>query len=216
MVHISLLSVEPGAPWTLISRSNINVSPKPKPPSPKNQHNHPQIFTDITATFYALSHHNHLPQPLPPTPADLGLSHSFIPEPLTTPSSSSSTDIQHTTDQYPYPDHLPLLPRSTTTLICLPATPSPTSISMLHIHLLHVIPPVSSMPSASTSTMTTDEVSKLHADITRNFHELAVLAGARWRLGGNPLLPFHLAAVEAMRIALDRDCYRDGWDGADG
>jgi mediator of RNA polymerase II transcription subunit 13 len=87
---------------------------------------------------------------------------------------------------------------------------------MLHIHLLHVIPPVSSLLSPSTATTTADEVSKLHADITRNFHELAVLAGARWRLGVNPLLPFHLAAVEAMRIALDRDRGRDGWDGADG
>ena len=63
---------------------------------------------------------------------------------------------------------------------------------------------------------TADELSKLHADITRNFHELAVLARARWRLGVNPLLPFHLAAVEAMRIALDCDWDRDRWDNVNG
>lgn len=72
------------------------------------------------------------------------------------------------------------------------------------------------MPFSSFATTTTDEVSKLHADITQNFHELAVLARARWRLSLNPLLPFHLAAVEVMRMALDCDRDRDGWDGVEG
>jgi mediator of RNA polymerase II transcription subunit 13 len=81
---------------------------------------------------------------------------------------------------------------------------------MLHIHLLHVF-----SPPSPTSMGTADEVHQLHVDITRNFHELAVLASARWRLGVNPLLPFHLAAVAAMRLALDRDRDRDGCDGED-
>ena len=209
MVHISLLSVEPDAPWTFLSRSTINLSPKPKFTSPKNLNNHPQVFTDISATFYAVHHCNHLPQTFPLTPADLGLSCSFIPEPFTT---TSSLDTKHSTYQCPYPCHLPPLPLSSTTLICLPAMPSPTSITMLHIHLHHVIPPLSSISSSLTATSTANELSKLHTDITRNFHELAVLAGARWRLGVNPLLPFHLGAVEAMRIALEHD----GQYGVDG
>jgi mediator of RNA polymerase II transcription subunit 13 len=211
IAHISLLSVEPDAPWTFISRSNINVnvSPKQKTPSPKHQNNHPQIFTDITTTFFFLAHRNRFPQSFPLAPADLGLCHSYIPESISAPT-SSSTDTEHTTGQYPYPHPLPLLAHSSTTLVCLPATPSPTSISMLHIHLLHVVSPLT-----STSMSTADEVYQLHADITRNFHELAVLASARWRLCVNPLLPFHLAAVEAMRIALDRDRDRDGCDGED-
>lgn len=69
---------------------------------------------------------------------------------------------------------------------------------MLHIHLLHAL-------QHPTTPLDKDT---LHSDITDNYHELAVLAGSRWKLGVNPILPFHLAAVEAMRIALDRDTER--------
>ncbi|KAG6845845.1 hypothetical protein H0H87_002536 [Tephrocybe sp. NHM501043] len=74
------------------------------------------------------------------------------------------------------------------------------AISMLHLHLLHTIQP----PSA---TAPPDDIFTLHTAIAQNFHELAVLARARWRLDVDPALPFHLAAVDAMRIALERDQY---------
>lgn len=68
---------------------------------------------------------------------------------------------------------------------------------MLHVGMLAVFP----------SDADTDE--KLLTDITRSFHALSVLAGARWRLAqpgaADPSLPFHLAAVDAMRSALERD-----------
>jgi len=61
-----------------------------------------------------------------------------------------------------------------------------------------------------------EELCKLCTDITHNFHELAVLTAARWLPGVNPLLPFHLAAVEAMRLALDRDWEKVLCDGVPG
>ncbi|KAF8075930.1 mediator complex subunit 13 C-terminal-domain-containing protein [Lyophyllum atratum] len=204
MASVTLLSVELDAPWTFCtSRPQPKTTPNKVHNSvrsssiPKNQ---PQnLFTDISTTFYALSPHSTLPQSHPPTLSDLGLSLSLIPELPCTP--TTSTPLEHDREQPPIlPHSLALLPRSSTSLICLPATSSPTAIAMLHIHLLHTARPPSSM------TMQED-INSLHTAITRNFHELAVLAGTRWRLGVSPALPFHLAAVEAMRIALDHDRY---------
>jgi len=63
----------------------------------------------------------------------------------------------------------------------------------------------------SPSRPSQEELATLHLEITRNFHDLAVLGCVQWRMGhANPLLPFHLAAVEAMRDALDVD-----WESGD-
>jgi mediator of RNA polymerase II transcription subunit 13, fungi type len=84
-----------------------------------------------------------------------------------------------------------LLPLSTTTLLYTSASRS----SMLRIHRLHNVKSRSSSYTASDA--------QTHEDATRNFHELAVLARARWQLRAHPALPFHLAALEVMREALD-------------
>lgn len=167
---------------------------------------HPQnVFTDITTTIYTTSPYTNLPQSVPPAIADLGLPLSFIPESPCSPMSESTTGEL----QSPFPHPLPLLPRSTTTIICIPVSPSPTAITMLHTHLLYI----ARSPASSVTISTPQELATLHTDITRNFHDLAVLANTRWRLNVNPALPFHLAAVEAMRIALDLDQYAiDGTD----
>jgi mediator of RNA polymerase II transcription subunit 13 len=67
---------------------------------------------------------------------------------------------------------------------------------MLQIHLLHTA-------SSSHSTMRIPDTDT-HVEITKNYHELAQLARYRWRMDVNPILPFHLAALEAMQVALDR------------
>ncbi|KAG6840613.1 hypothetical protein C0991_005562 [Blastosporella zonata] len=206
IASFTLLSVEPDAPWTFCTtRSHPTKPPAPRSPSLK-AHNatrtssiskgQPQnIFTDISTTIFVTSPYTSLPQSYPPTSMDLGISLSHVPE--------SGTD--QPTTSLPHP--LPLLPCSTTSLVCIPATLSLTAASMLHLHLLHTVRPQSAMaPPEETAT--------LHAAITQNFHELAVLARTRWRLDVSPILPFHLAAVEAMRIALGRDQY--GIDVADG
>ncbi|KAF5371974.1 hypothetical protein D9615_008048 [Tricholomella constricta] len=213
MASVTILSVESEAPWTFCSTQPQPKSPPSKVPNPtrsaSTSKNHPQnIFTDISTIIYAVSPYSTLPQSRPPTFADLGLSLSLVPEPPcpSTPSSLPGQDQRPPSPSLPHP--LSFLPRSSTTLICIPATPSPTAISMLHIHLLHTARPPS-------SPATQEDIPSLHSAITRNFHELAVLAGTRWRLGVSPMLPFHLAAVEAMRIALARDQYAlDSADGA--
>lgn len=210
VVHVSLLCVEPDAPWVFCSSRPTQLkTPPTKSPHPSRSTStskgHQNIFTDITTTVYALSPYTNFPRSLPPTVSDLGLSLPFIPEPPSFTSSEPTLDHSHS----PLPHPLPLLPRSSTTLICAPT--SPTAITMLHIHFLHTLH--TSPCSASVNTSTPQQITSLHADITRNFHDLAVLARVRWRLGSNPVLPFHLAAVEAMRVALDRDQY--SMDGAD-
>jgi hypothetical protein len=40
-------------------------------------------------------------------------------------------------------------------------------------------------------------------DICHNFHELAVLTGARWRMNEYSPLPFHLAALHLADEMLD-------------
>ncbi|KAG6885784.1 hypothetical protein C0993_009889 [Termitomyces sp. T159_Od127] len=200
----TVLSVEPDAPWTFIStRPKTPVTKSP----PTKVHNlsrtsssakvQPRnIFTDITMTVFATSPYNSIPQSYPPSLANLGVFLSHVPEDVG--QSATSGFEESPPPSLPHP--LPLLPRSSTTLICIPATPSPTSISMLHLHLLHNVRSPGSISSAQ-------DMSSLHTAITHNFHELAVLARARWRLHVNPVLPLHLAAVEAMRIALGRDQY---------
>ncbi|KAG6890760.1 hypothetical protein C0992_012732 [Termitomyces sp. T32_za158] len=200
----TVLSVEPDAPWTFIS-TRRKISATKSPPikvqnlsrssssaklQPRN------IFTDITMTVFATSPYDSIPQSYPPSFADLGIFLSHVPEHVGA-SDTSGSEKSHT-PSLPHP--LPLLPRSSTTLICIPTAPSPTSISMLHLHLLHNVRPLGSTSSAQ-------DISCLHTAITHNFHELAVLARARWRLHVNPALPLHLAAVDAIRIALGRDQY---------
>jgi mediator of RNA polymerase II transcription subunit 13 len=86
---------------------------------------------------------------------------------------------------------------------------------MVHIHLLRTYHSASNIPptlSQSASAIPDDK--QLLEDVTRNYYELSVLAKTRWKLdgvGGHNGLPFHLAATDAMRMALDRD-----WDMFDG
>ncbi|KAF9458006.1 mediator complex subunit 13 C-terminal-domain-containing protein [Collybia nuda] len=199
-VHVTLVSAEPAAPWTFLP---FSAKPKPvvkhKPAQPSRsssssipKHQQSSTFTDISSMVYSLPPRTHLPEFLAPPSTELGLSLSYIPEFICPPPNS-------TEDPSPHP--LPLHPHSSTTLIRVPNSLSTTSISMLHIHLLHIFPSLSSPAPPPTPK----EISQLHIEITRSFYELSVLADTRWNLRANPLLPFHLAAVEAMRIALDRD-----------
>jgi mediator of RNA polymerase II transcription subunit 13 len=75
---------------------------------------------------------------------------------------------------------------------------------MIHIHLLRTY------HSRSHLGSTISDDKQLLEDVTRNYYELSVLSKTRWKLdgmGGHEGLPFHLAATDAMRMALDQD-----WD----
>lgn len=228
-LHHSVVCVEPDAPWLFIPLSKPDpVSPRrynpPSRSSPSSQ-KHYSVFTDISATTYALFPSNHMTIPLPPSHTELGLSQSFIPEPASTSTSlPSSPEPQSAinsntmsppiiiSDSYssdtcsrPYP--ITLMPLSTTTLIRVPASSSLTSIRMTHIHLLCTFHSHSYTHSPQVSSCPVPDNQQLRRDITKNYHELAVLAKVRWKLDGNSVLPFHLAAVDAMRMSLDLD-----WD----
>ncbi|KAJ7125409.1 mediator complex subunit 13 C-terminal-domain-containing protein [Mycena epipterygia] len=228
-VHVTLMSVEPDAPWTFLppegppkaaptplptppANTKLHPSLPPKPmarmPSSSSSSKAPSLYIDVSSTTYALFPKRNLPLSLPPTPADLGLSLSFVPEsgcsfPTTAISSPapdnasplSNASVVSSAPEHPHP--LPLRPLSTTVLVRVPAVSIASTPSMLHVNLLAAFP-----WDADTN------VGQLHAEITRSYHELAVLSAARWKLaqmGADPILPFHLAAVDAMRVALERD-----------
>jgi mediator of RNA polymerase II transcription subunit 13 len=173
MVHVTLVSTELDTPWTFIS-----PAPKtPRPPMTTQQKNPAGTrFEDISATTYAL---------LPPAPMTLS------PVPLR--HRDARVDAHFVADHDDTPTYdMSVRPLSTATIIRVPADTDYTSISMLCVHLLHTArSPLSSLGIADEDT---------HLDIIHNFHELAVLAKVRWKLDKkvNPILPFHLAALEVI------------------
>ena len=234
-LHHTLACVIPDAPWSIIS-SKSTIAPPPRagssgrsPTSSKQQ----TTFTDITASTYAIFPKNYIPISVPPSHSDLGLSQSIIPEPLTPAiSSPSSPASQPSTNSTPFnpptphpctypepsslnalPHPITILPQHSSILIRVPHASSSSAISMTQIHLLHTSHSASYTQSlqAASSAQVPDNAQLLF-DITHNFHKLAVLSKVRFKLdvmgGANRGLPFHLAAVDAMRVALDRDWER--------
>ncbi|KAJ7647889.1 mediator complex subunit 13 C-terminal-domain-containing protein [Roridomyces roridus] len=232
-LHVALLSVEPDAPWTFLPTDVHPKTPTPTPaapagastPLPGNSKLHPSLpskpvsrapssstkpssfYVDISSTTYAFFPTRHLPIAFPPVPADLGLTMPLVPESAPIPptsatspmseSASPQSSIHGTTapDYYPHP--LAIRPRTSALLVRVPAASVASTPSILQIGMLAAFP--------SDFDAAADE--GLMKDITRSFHSLSVLASARWRLAQavDPILPFHLAAVEAMRSALERD-----------
>jgi mediator of RNA polymerase II transcription subunit 13 len=85
---------------------------------------------------------------------------------------------------------------------------------MIHIHLFGTYHSTSYLLPTSQPSSTVLNDKQLLEDVTRNYYELSVLSTTRWKLdgiGGHKGLPFHLAATDAMRMALDQD-----WDKLDG
>ncbi|KXN84196.1 Mediator of RNA polymerase II transcription subunit 13 [Leucoagaricus sp. SymC.cos] len=136
--------------------------------------------------------------------------------PIATPPTQSDLGL------IPHP--VGLVPRSTTCLVRVPRSAPLTSISMLHIHVLSTrcSPPLLAKKTSAV------ELKTIHADVTKNFYELSVLAHSRWKIsapepgsstgstsssnlglgigsrtGVNPILPIHLAMVDIMGQVTD-------------
>ena len=230
-LHHSLVCVIPDTPWFFL----------PSKPSPLNHirslpssAKHPVIFTDISSTTYAIFPKVRLPISVSPSQCHLVSTQSFIPEPLVSHPNVTSSPYRPIQTSCPQPAKspsslsrvfsetdrhaMPLLPRSSSILVRIPHVIDSTTAShnsMIHIHLLRTyhsapdLPPTASQPAPAIS-----DDKQLLEDVTRNYYELSVLSKARWKLdgvGGHEGLPFHLAATDAMRMALDRD-----WDRFDG
>lgn len=177
MMHVSVLSVEQNLPWTFIA-PQTSAKPPPVAQRPSSKERSNPFFVDVSSLSHALF--PRLVTPLSHSTYDSVYEPSFIPD----------------TDELPASDNLTILPLSTTTVIRTPADQGYSSISMLHIHLLHS----TKSPTSSFALSNTEN----HREITFNYHELAVLAAARWRLDANPILPLHLGALEVMNMVLGR------------
>jgi len=181
MMHASLICVESESPWTFLSPDHHDVKELVIPASTKDRG--PPLFIDASASTYALFTTKRLPL-TSTTSLDVATELPYIPEAGEDPSPTCSIPI--------------ILPLSTASLIRVPNAAC-TTVSMVRIHLLH-----SGRSRLSTLPAEERDGEEGLQDITRNYHQLSVLAGLRGRLGVNPILPWHLAAVESMASALAR------------
>ncbi|KAF8901743.1 hypothetical protein CPB84DRAFT_1747003 [Gymnopilus junonius] len=209
--HHSVVCVVPDAPWLFIpSKSGGSPLPVPRPAAPSRSSSsskQPSIFTDISSTTYAVFPSNRISVSFSPSRSDFGLSQSLIPE-LSAQASQPVTP-QTSTPRFASPLNSPVafVPQASSMLIHLPHASSSNPISMIHIHLLQT---VHSASQAVTSAHVPGD-DQLLQDVTRNYYELAVLSKTKWKLDAHRGLPFHIAAVEAMRVALEKD-----WDRYEG
>ncbi|KAF7294056.1 Mediator of RNA polymerase II transcription subunit 13 [Mycena kentingensis (nom. inval.)] len=241
--RITLLSVEPDAPWSFIPTdapppkalpspvitppTSARALPYNAPSTASIQAKGPSLLIDASSTTYAIFPRRHLPLPVPLSPAvDLGLVYGYVPESPTTSGgvmddgmlasaggSGQATPISalslgpgnstFTTCPPSLPHPLPIQPLSTSILVRVPAASVASTPSMLHIALLDTFSAASSLSNSKSASA----IAQLQKEITMSFHELSVLGAARSRArprgrAGEAGLPFHLAAVDAMRGAL--------------
>ncbi|KAI6128343.1 mediator complex subunit 13 C-terminal-domain-containing protein [Pisolithus croceorrhizus] len=178
--HISILSADCTTSWPLLQNLPSNVSHQALPRRTSNKDSTKPLYMDVsTAATYCVFPTIRIPLAAPTTQHWAGA--SYIPD----------------SEGAPVTDTLPLLPISTSILLhSLPKQAAAGAIyPTLHVHLLHTLRSPDSSLACSDDTV--------HQEITRNYHELAVLAHARGQgSDDHPLLPLHLAAIEIMHDAL--------------
>jgi hypothetical protein len=177
MVHVSLMCVELDRTCTFIAPHGSMKRSTSEGRSSKSSS--PGLMTDASSITYRLSHSAKMditPRFCPSR--DFDTPHSHIPD-----CSDASSPLYEQ----------PLRPLRTTTLIRVPCGADFTSIATLHLHQLHTT-------RSLRSSLTYSDADTLQ-DVCRNYHELSVLARSRW-LMTNPILPFHLGALEIIDRAL--------------
>jgi mediator of RNA polymerase II transcription subunit 13, fungi type len=198
MVYVSLMCVELDRAWTFVeshggsakrltSTSENRVS-KTTPSSINS------VMIDSSSTTYHLGHSARvdlLPSSNSAT-GDFESSQPYIAD-CSSPSDGGASPPPPPPQSHERPGLGRLWPLRTTTLLRVPGDAGFTSIAMLHLHQLH------STSSHRSSLALSDEDTL--RDACRNYHELSVLARTRW-MRANPILPFHLAALEIMDRAL--------------
>lgn len=174
MVHVSLACVELDRTLSFVEPHGSTKRPTSENRTSKTTSGN--IMIDSSSATYHLSHRAQVDL-LSGSASDFENARSYIAD--------CSDCIS------PYERHIrPLL---TTSLIRVPGDAGLTSISMLHLHHLH-----STRSQRSSLTLSDEDILR---DMCRNYHELSVLAHSRW-LKANPILPFHLGALEIMDRAL--------------
>lgn len=126
---------------------------------------------------------------------------------VSTPAASSTSHPDaHAAFTASLPHPITILPMHSSYLIRVPNAASSSAVSITAIHLLRSF----HSPVQASTPRPPDDCALLQ-DMTRNYYDLAVLTKVRHRLdgvGGHKGLPLHLAAVDAMRMALDREWER--------
>ncbi|KAH9950139.1 mediator complex subunit 13 C-terminal-domain-containing protein [Amylocystis lapponica] len=211
--QVTLLAVEHENPWTFLA-------PRPSPSS--HRHSSPPsttsssrgaprvhsnaIFSDTSSATYALFHSG-APPYIPSLTAVPG---AVCPGATDLPFIPDCEDELPTQQRHPY-----IFARGASTLVFVPAGTDYTSVSTVHIFRLHSARMLRSTYGKRRHTAAEKQPVGVDADvdqnwedeetlrdITLNFHDLAVLGRARWKLRPRTALPFHLAALEVMRVAL--------------
>ncbi|KAF9242952.1 mediator complex subunit 13 C-terminal-domain-containing protein [Melanogaster broomeanus] len=174
--QVSVLSVDQNTSWSFISRRPTGTGQQSPPRRTTGKDAAKSFYMDMTtATTYAIYPTIRIPLPSPPT--HNWVDSAFVPE------SQGATDTS------------PILPISSNIILHTPLKCT-SSYSTLHTHLLY------SCKSPGSSLTISDDV--IHQEITRNYHELAVLASLQGPFG-YPILPLHLAALETMHDALRQE-----------
>lgn len=176
--QVLVLVADHERPWTFMPPEHTGTQKPPKSPYRVHKQSPGTVMHEISAASFLVQPESPSPVILDP-PQPLPLSHPFIPE----------------VEGEDAPPSCMVRPLASATLIRVPAASDYTSSSMLHLHLLDRI-----HPTAQPSTSLTDR--ETLKDIAQNYHDLAILARHRWKLNANPILPFHLAALEVVCTAL--------------
>jgi mediator of RNA polymerase II transcription subunit 13, fungi type len=139
----------------------------------------PLYIEDDAADCYALYPNIKLPLPARQIPRMTTPGPPFVPD----------------SEDSPKMEERSVLPLSSVTLAKVSRTESMPSTTMLHVHLLHC----TKRQDASSA----DVDQQILHDVILNYHELAALTRARYRLHARPVLPFHLAALEVIEHAFN-------------
>ncbi|KAI9507205.1 mediator complex subunit 13 C-terminal-domain-containing protein [Russula earlei] len=175
MVHVSLMRVEVDRTWSFIEPHG--GTKRPMPESRTSKMSSGNVMIDSSSATYLLNHSAQLDSLPSNSVGDFENAQPYVAD----SSDANSPDERH------------VRPLRTTTLIRIPGDAGFTSIALLHLHQLHCT-------RSHRSSLTVSDSDTLQ-DVCRNYHELSVLAHSRW-LKANPILPFHLGAVEIMGHAL--------------
>lgn len=175
--QVLVLVADDSCPQTFLVPELVETQKPPKSPYRVHRQSAGSVLHEAsTATYLAQSD---VPTPvLLHAPHPISSSYSFIPD-------------DEEENASPFCIARPL---ASAALIRVPTGTDYTSVSTLHIYLLHSTRPPQ-LPSSLTERATLE-------DIAQNYHDLSLLARYRWKLKADPILPFHLAALDIMCAAL--------------
>lgn len=176
-IQMQLIVAEFEEPWNFLASKDSASQRRPVTPNRTPKHSSGVVFADISSTFYIAQHQ---------IPLATSSSTGSSMEPPFVPDNEEDKPLEE----------VQIRSLHSTTLIKVPAGTDHIPISMLHLNLLHTMHSVH-----ASHTIPDNDTLK---DVTRNFHELAILTRYRWKLSVDQILPFHLAALEAISSALSR------------